>query len=150
MTGILYMYDRYIVHVWQVYCTCMTGILYMYDRYIVHVWQVYCTCMIGILYMYDRYIVHVWQVYSTCDTYVRFMHLRWHEIFYGVAMQNILRHNVKMLQKPTIFCESFKTWNLWSLQTINYLRNNSWKPECVLCINMGWLPLGIKFTNIHY
>jgi hypothetical protein len=27
-----------------------------------------------------------------------------------------------------------------------YLRNKSWKPECVLSFNMGWR---IKFTNIR-
>jgi hypothetical protein len=35
----------------------------------------------------------------------------------------------------------------------DYLRNKSWKPECVLSLNMGWRILvfypKLKFTNIR-
>jgi hypothetical protein len=52
-----------------------------------------------------------------------------------------------MFCDETVFCLMF-VYVLFSVLILNscFLRNKSWKPECVLSFNMGWR---ITFTNIR-
>ena len=52
------------------------------------------------------------------DTNVRFMHLVSHDFFGASQYKTALNHNMKMLQKQTISCESFK--NVKYMMVSNY------------------------------
>ena len=73
---------------------------------------------IRLVIMNFHMIVHVWQAYMMCDTNVRFMHLVLHDFFGASQYNKALNHNMKMLQKQTISCESFK--NVKYMMVSNY------------------------------
>lgn len=79
----------------------------MTTYYVIRIFFCHLASFNGIDHTYSHIISYVWQAYSIWDTCVRIMHLTSHDFFY-ITMWKMLCYNVKMLQKQTISCKSWK------------------------------------------
>ena len=74
---ILYLYIRYIVFIYTLYCIYIYVILYLYIRYIVFIYTLYCIYIYAILYLYIRYIVFIYTLYCIYIYVILYLYIRY-------------------------------------------------------------------------